>query len=127
MADPNWHPWTRVRKDNGMWGYEAKPLELHPVVHELLQSTAFVSRARAWSWVEQARKGGTTVPNTGTNFAPWIDSPREGVAEYWHAVLSKHRAHRPDLVPPDEMICSLSGQMALALDLSAANPLLVFE
>ena len=125
MADsPNWQPWERVRKDNGMWGVQAKPLEIHPVVHTLLENSVFLGRAKAWSWSKQ---GATNVPQDLTKFAPWISSPREGVAEYWHAVMTKFRAHRPDLVPTDEAISSLSGQTAIALDLSAINPLLNFD
>lgn len=120
-------PWRTYRDANGYLKYDAKELELHPVVKELAMNTAFVNRARAWSWSEQARKGGTTAVNTGANFAPWVDSNIEGVAVYFEAVMRKFRAHRPDLIPAEEMICSLGGQVALTLDLSASNPLLNFD
>lgn len=120
-------PWRRYTDANGYTKYDAKELELHPVVKELAMSTPFVARARAWSWQEQDRKGGTTAVNTGTNFAPWVSSNIEGVACYFEAVMRKFRAHRPDLIPPDEQISTLGGQIAIALDLSAANPTLSFE
>ncbi len=122
-----WNPAEYVRDENGRWRWKAKPAEQNPVVRELAMNTAFVNRARAWSWAEQARKGGTSEPQDLGKFAPWIASNIEGVAEYWHAVMRLHRAHRPDLMPPDEMISTLGGQAALALDLSAPNPLLLFE
>lgn len=123
----SWNPAEYVRDENGRWRWKAKEAEKNPVVRELAMNTAFVARAKAWSWQEQARKGATNVPQDLTKFAPWIASNIEGVAEYWHAVMRLHRAHRPDLVPADEMISSLGGQVAIALDLSAANPTLSFE
>jgi hypothetical protein len=124
MADPQWNPWYRERDANGYTKFHAKPAEHNnPIVRELAMSSAFVARARAWSWSKQ---GATNVPTDLTRFAPWVDSNIEGVAEYWHAVMSKFRAHRPDLVPTDEAISSLSGGVAIALDLSAIDPLLVF-
>jgi len=119
-----WNPAEYVRGENGVWHWKAKPAEQNPVVRELAMNTAFVARAKAWSW---SRQGATSVPQDLTRFAPWIDSNIEGVAEYWHAVMRLHRAHRPDLVPPDEMISTLGGQVAIALDLSAANPMLSFS
>lgn len=119
-----WNPAEYVRDENGRWHWKAKPAEQNPVVRELAMNTAFVTRARAWSW---SRQGTTNVPQDLTKFAPWIASNIEGVAEYWHATMRLHRAHRPDLVPVDEMISTLGGQIAIALDLSAANPLLQFD
>ncbi|PPD29019.1 MAG: hypothetical protein CTY20_07895 [Hyphomicrobium sp.] len=124
MADTQWNPWYRERDANGYTKFHAKPAEHNPIVRELAMSSAFVARARAWSWSKQ---GATNKPQDLTRFAPWVDSNIEGVAEYWHAVMRMHRTHRPDLIPPDEMICSLAGQVALALDLSAGNPLLQFD
>lgn len=122
-----WNPAYLERGADGRWRWVAKPAEQNPVCRELAMNTAFVNRARAWSWAEQARKGATSVPQDLTKFAPWIASNIEGVAEYWHATMRLHRAHRPDLVPADEMISTLGGQIAIALDLSAANPLLNFD
>lgn len=99
---------------------EMKPLRELPFVRELAMSTTFVTRAKAWSWHVQ---GPTEVPNTGSNWAPWVPNGPEGVAEYYHAVLSRHQAHRPDLVTETT---SLEDCVALALALSSANPLLDF-
>lgn len=119
----SWNPAEYVRDENGRWRWKAKPAEQNPVVRELAMNSAFVARAKAWSWSKQ---GATNEPQDLTRFAPWIASNIEGVAEYWHATMRLHRAHRPDLVPADEMISSWGGQVAIALDLSAANPLLQF-
>lgn len=119
-----WNPAEPILGDNGIWHWHAKPAEQNPVVRELAMNTAFVNRARAWSW---SRQGPTSIPQDLSKFAPWVGSNIEGVAEYWHAVMRTFRAHRPDLVPRDEAISSLGGQVAIALDLSAINPLLNFN
>lgn len=109
-----------VSDANGYTKREMKPLRELPFVRELAMSQVFVSRAKAWSWHVQ---GPTDVANTGSNWAPWVPNGPEGVAAYYHEVLSRNQAHRPDLVTPTE---SLEQCVQLALDLSAANPLCEF-
>lgn len=50
-------------------------------------------------------------------------APRESVAEYWHLVIRKHLDHRPELVTKVDY---LEDSVQLALDVSAANPMLKF-
>lgn len=96
---------------------ELKEPVMHPTARELAMRAQFVERARLYFWKEH---GPSPLPHVG--FPPgW--SARAAVAEYWTLVILKFKAHRPELVSETT---TLEESVALALTLSAQNPLLEF-
>lgn len=101
---------------NGLKRVLKEPV-FHPVARELAMRAQFVERARLYFWKEY---GPSPLPHVG--FPPtW--SARAAVAEYWTLVIRKHLDHAPHLVSE---CATLEESVALALTLSAQNPLLEF-
>ena len=96
---------------------ELKEPIMHPVARELAMRAQFVERARLYFWKEL---GPSPLPHVG--WPPgW--SPRAAVAEYWALLITKTHQHAPHLVTECN---TLEESVALALTLSAQNPLLEF-
>lgn len=109
MAYQHWTPRGLKR--------ELKEPVMHPTARELAMRAPFVERARAYFWREL---GPSPLPHVG--WPPgW--SPRAAVAEYWALLITKTHQNAPHLV---REVSSLEESVDLALELSAANPMLEF-
>lgn len=91
----------------------------HPVALALAnEHPSFVERARTYQWL----KAQPTLPVPPTGWPPLM-SGAFGTFSYWYDVIQRNRMHNPNNVPETN---TLEEAVALALSLSAADPLLEF-